>query len=209
MSISDRKKEENKALKAKIMSAAVRVLAEQGYARLSMRKIASLIDYSPTTIYRFFRNKEDLLVHLAMQVFADLSAEVEKVKAAHPNDPLVLLKSLLAAYAAFCLDRPDMFRLFNEISSFEMEEGILYETLGTVRRPVYQSWREAIQQSIDAGKIETKDETRVFLFLWDSLHGYIEHRVKYPRLRRKPLEKDTEEFLELVFQGIEADKASR
>lgn len=209
MSVNDRKRKENEELKAKILNAAVRVLAEQGYDRLSMRKIASLIDYSPTTIYRFFRNKEDLLANLAMQVFMDLSAEVEKIQAAGHKDPLVLLKSLLSAYAAFCFNRPDMFRLFNEIASFEMEEGIMVETLGTVRRPVYQSWREAIKRSVESGRLSEKDESRVFLYVWDSLHGFIEHRVKFPRLGRKPPEKDTEEFIELLFRGIEANNQSK
>jgi AcrR family transcriptional regulator len=200
---------ENEALKKKVLAAATRILAEQGSERLSMRKIASLIDYSPTTIYRFFRNKEDLLAQLAAQVFMELSAKFEAIKSAHPEDPLFRLKSLIAAYISFCLERPDMFRLFGGLASFEMEEGVMYESLGTVRRPVYQSWREAIQRSIDSGRIGLKDETRVFLFLWDSSQGFIEHRVSFPRLSQKPLENDTEEFLELVFQGIEADKASR
>ncbi len=209
MSIQDRKSQENDALKSKVLVAATRILAEEGYDRLSMRKIAAMIDYSPTTIYRFFRNKEELLANLAAQVFMELSAEFERIKAAGWEDPLFVLKSLIRSYIAFCLDRPDMFKLFGGVASFEWEEGVMYERLGTVRRPVYQSWREAIGRSIAAGMIGTQDETRVFLYLWDSVHGYIEHRVNYPLLPRQHPEKDPGEFLDLLFHGIETGKTSR
>ncbi len=209
MTIKERKTKQNEALRAKVLAAAVRVLREQGYDRLSMRKLASLIDYSPTTIYRFFRNKEDLLANLALQSFADLSAEVEKIKASGDEDPLSLLKSLITSYITFCLERPDMFKLFNGLASFELEEGVMYERLGPIRRPVYQSWREAINRSIESGRIQVKDETRVFLYLWDSIHGYVEHKVGSPRLARRPIENDTADFLDLLFHGIEAETASR
>jgi AcrR family transcriptional regulator len=209
MSILERRIKENESLRQKVLEAAVQVLAADGYERLSMRKIASLIDYSPTTIYRFFRNKEDLLANLALQAFADLSAEFEKIKAAGHEDALILLKSLISSYVAFCLERPDMFRLFDEMASFELEEGVMYERLGTVRRPVYQSWREAIKGAIASGLIVVNDEARIFLYLWDSVHGYIDHRVNSPGVRRKTLENDPGEFLDLLFHGIEAGETSR
>jgi len=65
MSTQDRRSRESARLRQDILDAAVRVLAEQGYGKVSMRKIAALIEYSPTTIYRFFRNKEELLSIIA------------------------------------------------------------------------------------------------------------------------------------------------
>lgn len=209
MSIQERKGKENDALKMKVLGAATRILAEQGYNRLSMRKIAAIIDYSPTTIYRFFRNKEELLANIAAQVFMDLTAEFEKVKTTGWEDPLSVLKSLIRSYISFCLERPDMFKLFNGVASFEWEEGVMYERLGSVRRPVYESWREAIRRSIGADRIGIKDETRVFLYLWDSTHGYIEHRVSFPLLPRKDPGQDPEDFLDLLFHGIEPESPSR
>ncbi len=111
MSIQDRKLRENALLRQKILTAALRVFAEQGYGKVSMRKIAALIDYSPTTIYRFFRNKEELLLTIAAETYGDLSATFEKIKAEGGDDPLGMLTSLLKEYIFFCVERPDMFRL--------------------------------------------------------------------------------------------------
>ena len=190
MSIKDRKERETAQLRQKILNAALRMFAEQGYGKVSMRKIAALIDYSPTTIYRFFQNKEELLQTIAAETYGDLSARFEKVKAEGSDDPLGTLKALVREYMIFCVERPDMFRLFSDIASFEMEDGIMYERLGGTRYMVYQSWFGCIRQSIRSGCLEMKDEVRVFLYLWDAVNGYIDHRIRYPRVPRKPLAED-------------------
>jgi AcrR family transcriptional regulator len=203
MSIKDRKERETAQMKDKILDAALKVFAEQGYGKVSMRKIAALIDYSPTTIYRFFKNKEELLQTIASGTFSGLAAKFETVKAQGSADPLGTLKALVREYAIFCVEHPDMFRLFSDIASFELEDGIMYEHLGGTRYMVYQSWFGCIRQSIRSGFLAMDDEVRIFLYLWDALNGYIDHRVRYHRVPRKELAQDIVEYLSLIFSGIE------
>ncbi len=202
MTTQDRRSRESARLKRTIMGAALRVLAEQGYGKVSMRKIAALIDYSPTTIYRFFRNKEELLQSLAAETYADLSARFDAVRAAGDRDPLRTLLSLVREYVIFCVEHPDMYRLYSQLASFEIVDGDVYEILGGRRYQVYQSWRRCLREAIAAGRLEPADEMRLFLYLWDVVHGYIDHRIAHPRLPRKPLADDSAEFLALVFRGI-------
>ncbi len=206
MSIKHRKERENAKLKEKILKATTRIFAEQGYGKVSMRKIAALIDYSPTTIYRFFRNKEELLLTIAAGTYKDLAARFEKILGEGEGNALDTLLSLVREYIVFCVERPDMFRIFSDLASFETEDGIIYERLEGSRHQVYQSWFRGIKQSIQAGALEVKDEMRVFLFLWDAVNGYIDHRVHQPQVARKPLAEDAEEFLSLVFRGIETKR---
>ena len=203
MSINDRKESENARLREKILSAALRIFSEQGYGRVSMRKIASLIDYSPTTIYRFFRSKEELLQAIAAGTYGNLSARFEKVKAEGREDPLATLKSLVREYICFCLERPDMFKLYADLCSFEMEDGVIYERLGQTRHKVYQSWFQGIRQAIACGRLSTGDEMHVFLYLWDAVDGYIDHRVRYPGFPGKISADDAAGYLDMVFRGIE------
>jgi AcrR family transcriptional regulator len=206
MSIQDRKSRENAQLRQKILNAALQVFAEQGYGKVSMRKIAALIDYSPTTIYRFFRNKEELLMTIAAETYGDLSARFEKLKAEGSDNPLDMLKSLVSEYIIFCVERSDMFRLYSDLGSFEMDDGVMFERLGETRYMVYQSWFKCIRQSIESGHLEVKDDMRIFLYLWDAVNGYIEHRIRHPQVPRKPLVDDSAEYLGLLFRGIETKK---
>ena len=206
MSILDRKSRENAQLRQKILNAALQVFAEQGYGKVSMRKIAALIDYSPTTIYRFFRNKEELLMTIAAETYGDLSARFEKIKAEGGDNPLGMLKSLVKEYIIFCVERSDMFRLYSDLGSFEMDDGVMFERLWETRYMVYQSWFKCIRQSIESGHLEVKDDMRIFLYLWDAVNGYIEHRIRHPQVPRKPLVDDSVEYLGLLFRGIETKK---
>lgn len=206
MSIKDRKEKETAELRLKILDAALRVFAEQGYEKVSMRKIAALIDYSPTTIYRFFKNKEELLQNIAAVTYGELAAKFAQAKAAGDEDPLDTLKRLVREYMIFCAEHPDMFRLFSDIASLELEDGIMYERLGGKRTMVYQSWFGCIRQAIKSGGLNLDDEIRVFLYLWDSVNGYIDQRIKYPLVFRKPLLDDSAEYLNLIFRGIETKK---
>jgi len=206
MSIKDRRSRENVQLREKILNAALRIFAEQGHRKVSMRKIAALIDYSPTTIYRFFRNKQELLGAIAAKTYADLAAQFEKVKAEDGDGPLGMLKSVVREYVVFCVGRPDMVKLYLDLASFEMEDGVMYERVGGKRYRVYQSWLHGIKRSIESGALDIKDEKRVFLYLWDSVNGYVYHRVNHPRVPRKPLAEDCAEYLRLVFRGIETKK---
>ncbi len=206
MSIPERKTKENALLRQKILNAALRVFAEQGYEKVSMRKVAALIDYSPTTIYRFFKNKEELLQAVAAETYGDLAAVFEKVKTRGSRGPLGTLKSLIREYMIFCVERPDMFRLYSDIANFEMEDGTMYERVGGKRYTVYQSWFHCIRQSIESGSLTVRDSERVFLYLWDAVTGYIDHRIRVAGIPRKPLARDADAYLGLVFQGIEIDK---
>jgi hypothetical protein len=99
-----------------------------------------------------------------------------------------------------------MFRLYSDLGSFEIEDGIMYERLGGTRYTVYQSWFNCIKKSIESGYLELKDDLRIFLYLWDAVHGYIDHRIRQARVPRKPLADDSAEYLSLVFRGIEIKK---
>lgn len=203
MSIQERKSKEQARLKQKILRATLRVFAEQGYGKVSMRRIAALIDYSPTTIYRFFRNKEELLGAIAAGTYGDLAARFEKVKAREGADPLGTLRSLVGEYICFCVERPEMFKMYSNLGVFEVEAGAVYERLGGARYRVYQSWFACLRALIGSGRLVVKDEMRAFLYFWDAAQGYIDHRVGQPGVPRGPLAEDAEAYLELVFRGIE------
>ena len=61
MGVQERRAREKKELRQEILDAAREMFVEDGYENVSMRKIAEKIEYSPTTIYLYFRDKADLL----------------------------------------------------------------------------------------------------------------------------------------------------
>ena len=69
MGIPDRKEREKKELKELILKEARALILEEGFEKTSIRKIADRIEYSPTTIYLYFQDKNELLLALHQESF--------------------------------------------------------------------------------------------------------------------------------------------
>ena len=61
MTIEKRREREVEEMKELILSAASDIIASQGFDKLSIRKIAKKIEYSPSIIYHYFDDKEEIL----------------------------------------------------------------------------------------------------------------------------------------------------
>lgn len=202
MSTRDRRAREAADLRQRILDAALRVFTEEGYEQVSMRKIAARIDYSATTIYRFFQNKDDLLWAIAAGTYQELAGRFARHNVAE-RAPEHRLKALVLEYMEFCIEHADMYRLLSERASFELEDGVLYERLGNHRQGVFQSWRDAIQEGMALGRIEAASELEAFMFLWDAADGYIFHRIRHPELPRRPGGEDAQAFLGRLLRSLE------
>ena len=60
MGVKERKARQKKFLRQEILEAASELFVKEGYENVSMRRIAEKIEYSPTTIYIYFKDKAEL-----------------------------------------------------------------------------------------------------------------------------------------------------
>jgi AcrR family transcriptional regulator len=106
MAVKDRRERQRTLLRQQILDAARELLVRDGYERLSMRRVAERIDYSPTAIYLHFKDKQDLVFSLCEETFAKLVRELETLPVEFP-DPLVQLRKGMKRYIDFGLHHPD------------------------------------------------------------------------------------------------------
>src|SRR5512139_3094020 len=104
MGITERREREKEEIRKKILDAARELFASEGYERVTMRKVADAIEYSPTTIYHHFEDKDDLVRALCHEDFGRLLEAMQLLPA--PADPLEALRQLGQAYVAFALRHP-------------------------------------------------------------------------------------------------------
>lgn len=105
MGVTERRARQKTLLRQEIMDAARDILVREGYDGLSMRKVAEKIDYSPTTIYLHFKDRDDLVFSVCEEVLAGLVRELHAVERQHA-DPLVALKKGMRRYVEFGLAHP-------------------------------------------------------------------------------------------------------
>lgn len=80
-----------KNTRSTILTAALEILIAEGYASLSMRKIANKIGMSATNIYNYFENKDEVYVYLLIDGFEQLYDEVynSSKNSKTPKDKLI------------------------------------------------------------------------------------------------------------------------
>ena len=105
MGITERREREKEEIKKKILDAARELFTTEGYARVTIRRIAEAIEYSPTTIYHHFEDKDDLVRALCHADFGGLLEAMQLAPA--PADPVEAIRQLGRAYVAFALRNPN------------------------------------------------------------------------------------------------------
>ncbi|AYB29237.1 TetR/AcrR family transcriptional regulator [Chryseolinea soli] len=115
MTISTRKERQKEELKAKILQTAKALFMERGYEETSIRNIAERIEYSPTTIYLYFKDKDDIFYALHREGFVLLNQYFRAL--GHVEDPFERLKAISKAYVTFALENGEFYDLMFIIRS--------------------------------------------------------------------------------------------
>jgi AcrR family transcriptional regulator len=111
---SKERKERNRMNTHKdILHAAMRIVREEGYRSLSLRRLGDNIEFSPTAVYLYFENKEALLVDLARLGYQQLNANIEW-NCKNVNGPGNRLKVILKTYWHFATHEKEIYLLMQE-----------------------------------------------------------------------------------------------
>jgi AcrR family transcriptional regulator len=165
MGVVERRARHKEALRRQILDAAREVFVREGYENVSMRKIAEKIEYSPTTIYLYFKDKADLLNRLCEEVFARLGLIIEKIFA-ESADPGERLHLGLRAYVDFGLTNPNDYRVAFLIG----QRGQTPSELPTAWR-VYGYLRSTVEDCVRTERFRSVDVEAATQTLWAAAHG--------------------------------------
>jgi AcrR family transcriptional regulator len=162
-----RREREREAVRRKILDAAHDLFAREGYDRVTMRRIADAIEYSPTTIYNHFEDKDDLVQWLCEEDFARLLGALQAAQP--PADPVEHIRQLGLAYAGFGVEYPNHFR-FMFMMPGKLEH--IHELSGSVQQ-AFELLHSAVVKAIDSGAFRPGNADAVAQVLWASLHGVV------------------------------------
>jgi AcrR family transcriptional regulator len=108
VSTIDRRTKRKQLLRQKILDASREILLSQGFAALTMRRVAEAVDYAPATIYLHFRSREQIAQELC---FAGLKRLHERLQAVTAKDPATRLTGFARAYLEYAESDPETYRL--------------------------------------------------------------------------------------------------
>jgi AcrR family transcriptional regulator len=97
-------------MRARIAGHAHRLFQSEGYASISMRRLASEVGCTPMTLYKYYENKTDILRDIWAHVFNELFDEIDRV-AARKRNPVSKLNAIAQTYVAYWLNHTDHYRM--------------------------------------------------------------------------------------------------
>jgi AcrR family transcriptional regulator len=200
--ITERKARQRRDLKRRILQAAEELFVREGYENVSMRKIAAKIEYSPTTIYRLFRNKAEIMDQLIAEGYRGVYERYEEILARRPDSPFATLSLIIGEYVTFALDNPNHYRLWFATGELRLRDGELQMRHGDISYRVYGTWLDRIDECKAAGSLPNRDTLALFQLIWGSVHGLISLRIHHSDFPWLPLHQHIAEVLSLLKRGL-------
>ena len=148
------------------------MFAQEGYQNVSMRKIAEKIEYSPTTIYLYFKDKNELLKYICEETFAQLAEKLQQVTEPEP-DEIEGLKKGLRAYVDFGLEHPFHYEVVVNMPIFNQPHDDEYRYEGSMGQRAFEHLRSGVAECVAAGKLKKGDVDTMSQILWAGVHGVV------------------------------------
>lgn len=169
MGTAERREREREVVRTAIVEAARDILSDVGVDGLSMRAIADRIEYSPATIYLYFKDKDELVREVVQEAFGAMTSYMQReVKSAGETaDGLEQYGAMGRGYARFALENTAYFRVMFELPKVPQMESCPEPDGPDGMHPA----TAAVQRAMDEGLIESRDARRTALLGWGLVHG--------------------------------------
>jgi AcrR family transcriptional regulator len=177
-----RSQEDRELIREKILDEALTLISEHGFASFSMRKLASRLGLTATTIYNYYSSKDELYLMILTRGFEMLYQRLEKSLPGtlHQVDPSRKLRDMVRAYIDFGISKAHYYNIM-----FTSDAPKYRDYIGTDIEPVAYVEKQtalkliditsrAFQEYIRATGFVPKEEIRYSIIkLWSTLHGVI------------------------------------
>jgi AcrR family transcriptional regulator len=173
------KESEREDIRSLVLEKAKKLFFELGYSKITIRKIAEEIGYTPGAIYLYFKNKDEILYELHNEGFRLMYQNKQQLDLESANAYDRLLNGGLS-YISFALENPELYELM-----FNMPEPFIYMQNRRISQGLdgpssedyamrsFESLRNAVAGCIKDGVIGDIDPDLAAFAFWSLVHGMV------------------------------------
>jgi AcrR family transcriptional regulator len=201
MTIAQRKQREKEEMRSLILDGARKVFLEKGYSEASIRTIAEEIEYSPGTIYVYFKDKDEIFYALHEEGFRKMLEKMQPLE--HVTDPFERLKAIGRVYLEFARDNKDFYDLMFIIQApvKHDQERDKWE----MGRRTLDYLKNVLKQCQEKGHFKNHNIDYLSFAIWSAVHGmaalYCRDRCKaYPDIEPIDLMKNGLKSFEAILE---------
>ena len=203
MGITQRKEREKEEMRGLILDAALRLFREKGFDGVSIRNIAEAIEYSPATLYLYYKDKSEIF--FAQQYEAGAVKRDHLMSAVSIEDPWERLVEFGRRYVDFGMKHPDLYDLlFITRAPMEFIENQDCWALGLATHAFFV---DTVQACVEHRYFKSTDAETIAYTLWCHAHGlvslFVRERMRmYPEEKRQALAKKSFDMLVKMAESL-------
>lgn len=202
MGITQRRQLEKELIRKKIIAAASDILVEEGYENLSIRKIASRIEYSPSIIYHYFKDKAEIVAYVVQEGYGNILKNISQIPVDTENPDKAIVNGL-RAYIELMLEAPQQFRaiLMNDVEAIQEKVNMLQEGISKERKSI-QGLCRLVELGIDKNKFKKMDIELTAQIIWTSTHGLLSRLILEKNVTEEQKERLINHHFEILINGL-------
>lgn len=167
MGIKERRQKQKKEMRGLILETAMKLFLKEGVEKVTIRRIAEKIEYSPAAIYLYFKNKNEIVFALHDEGFEKFYKHQQAVLSI--KDPWKRLKQHAKLYISFALEHPEYYELMFIMRGPAKE--IKKKENWEIGMRSFEFLKQNIRECMEAGYlIEADLDVAAFAF-WSFTHG--------------------------------------
>lgn len=185
-----------------MLAAAVELFSRKGYHNVTMHEIAQKAEFAIGTLYKFFRNKEDLYKALMMDVSGRFHDALTQA-ITEPEDPIDKLRNYVSIKGAVFQENAAVIRLYfaeSRGASFSIKSG-----LDRALRDRYTRFLERIAAIFECGMQQGRfrriaEPYMLAVVLDNACNAFLSLWLESPE--RHPYPDDPDVILNILFQAL-------
>jgi AcrR family transcriptional regulator len=178
LKVRERRRAENDARAARIMTAAARVFARRGVENATMEMIAREANVAVGTIYIHFASRDEVYLNLCADRGTQLGAGYREV-IARGLKPLDEIRALAQVYIEYLHESADPILISEPTPYYEIRKRLrrsseirAFDRGAKIRHEVFGLFESSVKRAFDAGLIaDSLGPTGVTIAIWSILNG--------------------------------------
>jgi AcrR family transcriptional regulator len=175
MGILERKERDKLEMRLMILETAQQIFIEEGFEKASIRAIADRIEYSPATIYLYYKDKNELFFAVHELGFEKLILEMTR-SIEGITDPVEELRARGFAYMKFAFQNPEMYDLMFILNA--PMENIKGSDLWDCGHRCFLLLCDTIERCIESKSIKINNLYIAAMSIWSFMHGLVSLKIR-------------------------------
>jgi len=181
MSVTERRIRERLDSRHAILIAAKELFLVKGFEATTLRNIAEKIDFSPSSIYQHFKDKNEIFYTIHSEAFNELLIKL-KASEVHinPSDQLIALGEIYIRFGQENSELYDLMFIMEAPITFLMD---LDDANWTEGKMAFDYLKSVISRCIQQGYIRETDLDSLSYLIWSTVHGMVTLSIRNRGLR--------------------------